>query len=185
MERQKSGQNIAIIALAVALVVMTVGFAAASYNQTLAFEGTTNVGTAKWDIHFNTDTYAETAGSVAATSKNVQGTSIDYTITLANPGDFYEFTIDVENLGTFDANLTKVTLSGIDEAADKYLDYTLTYDSTPYTATTSPSGVVLGKSTGKAAVKVRVEYVMPENSSDLPTSGAVLTLNAALDYEQA
>ena len=95
MERQRSGQNIAIIALAVALVVMTVGFAAASYNQTLAFEGTTNVGTAKWDIHFNTDTYAETAGSVAATSKNVQGTSIDYTITLANPGDFYEFTIDV------------------------------------------------------------------------------------------
>ena len=185
MEKQRSGQNIAIIALAVALVVMTVGFAAASYNQSLAFEGTTNVGTAKWDIHFNTATYEESAGSVAATSKDVQGTSIDYNITLANPGDFYEFTIDVENLGTFDANLTKVTLSGIDEAADKYLDSTLTYDSTPYTATTSPSGVVLGKSTGKATVKVRVEYVMPENASELPTNGASLTLTAALDYEQA
>ena len=189
MERQRNGQGVAIIALAVALVVMTVGFAAAAYNQTLDVSGTTNVGTARWDVHFNTESYAESQSSVNAVSPTIAGTSVNYNVTLNNPGDFYEFTIDVENAGTFDAALKKVTLGGMSDDVDKYINYVVTYDGHEYTATNeSVQGITLGKATSDTpttkTLKVRVEYVMPDASTDLPTDGATLNLTASLYFEQ-
>lgn len=189
MERQRNGQGVAIIALAVALVVMTVGFAASAYNQTLNVSGTTNVGTARWDVHFNTGSYTEAPKSVSAGAPTIAGTSVNYNVTLNNPGDFYEFTIDVENAGTFDAALKKVTLGGMSADIDKYIDYVVTYDGKEYTATDeSVQGITLGKATSDTpttkTLKVRVEYVMPDASTDLPTNGNALNLTASLYFEQ-
>ena len=57
MERQKHTQTVVIAVLAVAILMMTIGFAATAYTQTLNIGGTDNttVKAAKWSVHFDTE----------------------------------------------------------------------------------------------------------------------------------
>lgn len=184
MEKKKNTQLIIIAILAVAILFMSVGFAA--YASTLTINGTAKVQSNKWSVHFVDTTYAETTGSKVGT-KTITGTNLTYSVTLEKPGDFYEFSIDVINDGTFDAVLNGITMSTLTEAQQKYLTYTLTYDGTPYTASQSSLSSSLPHASGSntKTVKVRVAYVQPENSADLPATSADVTLTASLDYAQA
>lgn len=186
MEKKRNGQLAVILVLAVAILFMSVGFAA--YSTTLNINGTATVKANKWSVHFVDTSYAETTGSVAATNHTISDTSATYTVTLTKPGDFYEFSIDVINDGSFDAVLKSITMSTLSAAEAKYLTYTLTYDGTAYTASQSGLSLSLPYATGSntKTVKVRVSYVQPENSADLPTTeDATVTLTASLGYEQA
>ncbi len=186
MEKKKNGQMAVILVLAVAILFMSVGFA--TYASTLTINGTATVKANKWSVHYVDTTYAETTGSQQATSKTITNTDVTYSVTLTKPGDFYEFSINVINDGSFDAVLKAITMTPLDQAQSKYLTYTLTYDGTAYTA--SQTGLSLSlpctANSNTKVVKVRVQYVQPENSSDLPTASDVdVTLTASLDYEQA
>lgn len=195
MEKQKHAQTAIIGVLAVAILVMAVGFAL--YNAELQIGGTANVTAASWNVHFVTSgdgTYALSSGSVTpSTTPTVTGTSVStYNITLAKPGDFYEFTIDVVNEGTIDAKLTGITLSSLDASAAPYVAYTVYYNDTPYTVTTdtSSSNIILTKASGSNAtdtVKVRVEYKTPtqENPTLLAESLTGISLTATLNYVDA
>ena len=185
MEKQRNTQMLVIAVLAVAVLTMSVGFA--SFTQTLNINGNTTVSASSWNVKFATDTYAESSGSVTVDSadRTITGTSITYAVKLTKPGDFYEFTIDVKNSGTVNANLTGVTLSSLTAEQSKYLTYTLTYDSTPYSASASKLSVLLSANGGTVPVKVRVEYIQPTNPDDLPQSEVVVPLTASLSYEQA
>ena len=184
MEKKKNTQLIIIAILAVAILFMSVGFA--SYASTLNINGTATVQSNKWSVHFVDNSYAETTGSKVGT-KTITGTSINYSVTLEKPGDFYEFTINVINDGTFDAVLNGITMSTLTAAQQKYLTYTLTYDSTPYTASQSSLSLSLPHTSGSntKAVKVRVAYIQPENSADLPQESVDVSLTASLSYAQA
>lgn len=184
MEKQKNSQMLVIVVLSIVLLTMSVGFA--NFSSILNINGNVTVKSASWNVHFVANSYAETTGSVAVTSKNISDTSMSYNVTLEKPGDFYEFTVNVANEGTFDANLTKITLSSLSDAQKKYLTYSLTYNNgTTYTATTDGLSLLLAKETGVAPVKVRVEYIQPNDSADLPATTASVTLTASLDYNQA
>ena len=186
MEKQKNSQLLIIGVLSVTIMLMTIGFAA--YASTLNINGSVTVNPAKWSVHFVTNSYTETSGSVAASAHTLTDNAASYTVTLDKPGDFYEFTANVINDGTFDADLTGITLSTLTTAQQKYLTYVVTYNGTDYTATNaSISGVTLPSTSGSNThpVKVRVTYVQPENSTDLPAEAVTLTLTAALSYEQA
>lgn len=185
MERNKSTQVIVIAFLSLAILFMTVGFAL--FASQLTINGTATVNPSKWSVHYVTNSYAESTGSVAATSTNITNTDVTYAITLDKPGDFYEFTINVINDGTFNATLTALTMSTLTTAQQKYLTYTVTYDGTDYTASNSSLALSLPYTNGSntKTVKVRVAYIQPENSADLPQSAVNVTLTASLDYEQA
>ncbi len=186
MEKQKNTQLLIIGVLAVTIMIMSVGFAA--YASTLTINGNVTVNPANWSVHFVTNSYQETSGSVAASAHNLTNTAATYTVTLDKPGDFYEFTANVINDGTFDADLTSLTMSTLTTAQQKYLSYTVTYNNTDYTATNSAiTGVTLPSTSGSNThpVKVRVTYLQPENSTDLPTEAVTITLTAALGYEQS
>lgn len=166
--------------LVVAIVAMSVGFAVFSSN--LKINGTTTVESSTWNIQFDEESYSETMGSKKTTPEfNV--TSMTYAVTLTEPGDFYEFTVNVENNGTFDAQLTGITLTDLTPEQEKYLTYTLTYASTPYTSSQSDLSIDLAHGS-TAPVKVRVEYIQPENPADLPSETTPITLNATLNYLQ-
>ena len=182
MNKEKGLQTLIIAVLAIAILIMSVGFAA--YSQTLNINGTATVKSANWKVHFVDTTYAESTGSVQATSKTITDTDVTYTVTLTKPGDFYEFSINVENAGTINAKLQSITMSALTAAQAKYLTYKLTYDGTDYTATTTGLSNALNASASKT-VKVRLDYVQPEQSEDLPATDATVTLTASLDYVQA
>lgn len=186
MGKQKNVQVTIIAVLAVAVLIMSVGFAASAYTRDLTVSsGTFQVQASKWDVHFDTESYVETTGSVAATSKSLTGTSMTYDVTLSNVGDFYEFTVDVENLGSFDANLIGITMSSLSTEQSKYLTYAIEYDGVTYTATQNNlTNLTLVKKTGVESVKVRVEYVQPTNAADLPSTDQTVSLTASLSYVQ-
>ncbi len=103
---------------------------------------------------------------------------------LNKPHDFYEATIQAHNYGSFDAALKSITMSTLDASQSQYLSYTVTYNGTPYSSSTSGiTGVTLGAG-AKHPVKVRVEYLEPSNVSDLPTSNQTITVTGSLYYEQ-
>lgn len=186
MTKQKNTQIVIIAVLAVAVLVMSVGFAASAYTQNLNYDSSNvNVQASKWEVHFDPTSYTESNGSVEANTKTLTGTNMTYDVTLSKPGDFYEFTVDVENLGTFDANLTGISMSSLTTEQSKYLVYTISYKGTQYTSSQSSlSGLTLVKTTGKESVKVRVEYVQPTNQADLPQTDQTVQLIAALTYTQ-
>ncbi len=184
MEKNKNTQLIVIAMLSFAILFMTVGFAA--YASTLNINGTATVSPTKWSVHFVNGSYAESTGSVAATDYSVTDNTVTYTVTLDKPGDFYEFTVNVINDGNFDATLKALTMSTLTAEQAKYLTYTVDYDGHEYNASQSSLSYDLPYAAGSntVPVKVKLTYVQPENSADLPATAATVTLTAALDYQQ-
>ena len=185
MEKKRNGQIAVILVLSVAILFMSIGFAA--FFTDLTINGTTTVKANKWSIHFEDD-YAETTGSVQATSHTESDTNVTYTVTLSKPTDFYEFTITVINDGNFNANLTSITMPTLTAQQAKYLTHTVTYNGVDYTSSQTGLSVALPCTSGSntKVLKVRVAYIQPEYSTDLPTTAdATVTLNVTLHYDQA
>ena len=161
---------------------MTVGFAL--YTQTLNINGTATVKGSPWNVHYIENDITPTSGSVTATAATVTETNFSFTVTLEKPGDFYEATINVENEGTMAALLKTVTMSTLTAAQQEYLTYTVTYNNgTAYTATTNNITGVRLPASGTHPVKVRVAYVQPADSNDLPSSDTTVTVTGSLYYE--
>ena len=191
MRKEGRVQTVVMLLLAVAVVAMSVGFAAYSQVLTINADNADNtvIKEAKWDVRYDKDTFAETTGTgyVAGTSHavNTTGTDVSFNATLNKPGDKYEFTINAKNYGTFNAKLTSVTLSSLTAAQAKYVTYKVSVAGTEYDATTTGLNVALNAGASHP-VKVTVSYVQPESEADLPKDGDVtLTLTASLNYDQA
>ena len=192
MEKKRNSQTIIIAILAVAVLFMSVGFAA--FAQTLNIQGNVTVEPTKWSVHWDTASYVQSSGSVpvlngsltTGTTPTLTNTDVTFGAKLEKPGDFAEFTIDAINDGDFDAKLTSITLSPLTTAQSKYLTYTVTYNGVEYSATTTGLNISLpATGTNTVTVKVRVEYITPGQASELPTEAANITLSASFDYEQA
>lgn len=191
MEKQKNTQLLVIAILSIALLTMSVGFA--GYATQLNISGNVTVQGASWNVQFDTGSYVEGAGSVnvAAANRTIGTTAMTFNVTLEEPGDFYEYTIDVKNTGTFDAQLKSVSLSNISSPQSNYLRYTVSYQATKGTGNyvTLTDGnlgtpIDLVKTNGVASVKVRVEYFAPNDASLLPSTNTTATLSVMLNYEQ-
>ena len=183
MEKQKNTQMLVIAILSVALLTMSVGFAIVSADI-LNINGTVDVGAQQWKIAFNSTTYAEATGSKTVTPTITEST-MTFDVKLAEVGDFYEFDIDVENLGTFDAELVSMTVSDLSAYSD-YLKLEATYDGT---ASGNISGnPVLNKKDGTkdtATVHVKLSYFQPEDASKLPAEDVDdIPVTISLNYRQ-
>lgn len=178
MKKERKEKRI-ILFLLIGVVLMTVGFA--TYSGWLNIDGTVNVKSSKWSIGYVLDSYKETTGSVAATSKSVTADTYTFATTLSKPGEFYEATVNVENAGTFDAKVTGIEMSALSEAQAKYLTYTVTYDGNTYSATDSALNSALSAGDTKPLV-VRVTYVQPDDSADLPQSDVEIEVTGKLTY---
>jgi len=170
-----------VLLLILAVALMTIGFAAYSQNLTIN-AGTVNVSKSSWDIRYVTTSLAE--AGVTATTKSLTDTNFSFTVTLAKPGDYYEATFDAKNFGTIDAKLDQIEMSTLTAAQQKYLSYTVTYDGTAYTETTTTGLNIALDANASKTVKVRVEYLQPENSADLPSTDQEVTVSGTLKYLQ-
>ena len=188
--RKKEKAILVLLLLVIAL--MTVGFAL--YNATLTINGTVTVKASKWLVLWDSgDGVSVSSGDCAAASGDLdttanEPTNFKFEVVLNKPGAFYEATIQAHNYGTFDAVLKTLNMSALTTAQNKYLKYTVTYNGTTYTAGTtalaqSISGVTLAAG-AKHPVKVKVEYLMPNDESDLPSTDQTITVTGSLVYEQ-
>ena len=192
MEKKRNSQTIIIAILAVAVLFMSVGFAA--FAQTLNIQGNVRVEATTWSVHWDNSSYSKASGSVdilnqsltAGSSPTLSNTDVTFGAKLEKPGDYAEFSINAINDGDFDAKLTSITLSPLTAAQSKYLTYTVTYNGTDYTETTTGLNVALPKTNGSntVTVTVRVAYITPGNANELPTEATNVSLTASFGYEQ-
>ena len=171
--------------LFILLVSISMGYALLRTNLTI--NGTSKIKGNTWDIHF--ENLVVSTGSVELSTDDVAAaigsntTEVSYTVTLNQPGDFYEFTVDVVNAGSIDGMVESVT-SKLNDAVittlPAYLDYSVSY---------SDGVEILPNQYLKAGetetYKVRIEFKKDISSSDLPTSVQTLTLDFGVAYIQA
>ena len=175
---------VAVILLAI-ILIMSIGFAA--YTQTLTIGGTNDltVKRAAWSVHwntsYNTTGYNLSSGSQSIGTPNVTATGVTFTTTLNEIGEFAEFTVQAQNDGTIDAQLTDITISGLSAAQQAYTSVKVTYDGTDYTSSQTGLSTALNANDTKL-VKIRVEYVEPATAGSLPTADQTITLTVSFDY---
>ena len=155
MEKERGAKVIAIVALLIAVVGLTVGYAA--YSSTLTINGTANVDPASWKVNFGYKTGDSLTGTIKChATENTAPTLADTTIsgfdvTLKAPGDSVTYNFLIKNSGTLNAKLANFTMGTLTCAPNASgsisqedatelcgeLKYTLTYadDSTITTGT--------------------------------------------------
>lgn len=114
MEKQRKIKVLSVVALIVAVLGLTVAFAALS--QTLTINGTANVDAASWDIHFETISSNKNGDATINDFPHIAGTSITrINVTLTKPNDGVEFRTRIVNDGTVDAKIDSAEISPLCE----------------------------------------------------------------------
>ena len=105
MEKERRIKILSIIALIVAVLGLTVAFAALS--ETLTINGTASVEAASWDIHFENLTGPDLEGTGKVNDTAIlDGTTIsNVNMSVTKPGDSVTYYFDIVNDGTIDAVL--------------------------------------------------------------------------------
>ena len=111
MEKERKIKVLSVAALLVAVLGLTVAFAALS--QTLTINGSATVNAASWDVHFENLSEATIEGGAEVVTKPTiteDGTSIQtFKVKLTKPLDSVIYTFDVKNAGSINAKLTGIT----------------------------------------------------------------------------
>ncbi len=173
---KKMVQLFSIVALFLAVIGISIGFAALS--TAMEISGTVRVIPANWSVKFNSavfsnnDTHAtDNDVTPTLTSTNISG----YEIVLTRPGDKGTYTVEVENDGNIDAKVSAVTIgtpvytgTGANAAADQ----TLVQNNVTYTIKwQGGTNIALGDTLDAgdtAYIEITAEYnasatAMPEN----------------------
>ena len=178
MNRRKKG--LSILLLIVLLLCITIGFSVLS--STLNINGTSTINVPGWDVHFaNVNVSSGSVNATTPPSITDGGLTINYAVSLEQPGQYYEFTVQIVNSGTMDAELSAApVLSGVSSAQDVYTNYTLVYADN----NSVPRAGDLIRAGNSKTIKVRVMF---DNvtESQLPTTTQVLNLSASMEYVQA
>ena len=178
IKHKKRMDRLFILVIAV-FACLGVGY---SYISTsLNINGTANVTAASWDVHF--DNLNVTDGSVTATTPAdiTDDTTIEFAATLEEPGDFYEFTVDVTNQGSMDAKIDDFGISPeLTTAQAKYLEYTITYSDGAELL--SNQELKIGETEN---IKVRFKYKENSDKTNYPTEDQTFTIEFTVTYTQS
>ncbi len=167
--------------LVLILIILTIGYAYLSAS--LNINGTSKINDATWNIYW--DNVKVKSGSVTADTPTIDTskTTVTYNVTLNNPGDYYEFTVDAKNDGSIDAMIDTISskLNGTEiTTLPTYLNYSITYNSGDEIL---PNQLL--KSNTKQTYKLRVEFNRDITTGDLPTTEQNLTFSFTVTYKQA
>ena len=104
-------KNIILGILAVALIGMTVAYAA--LTQKLTIDSQASVAGSTWDVHFaNLGAAEKTGNPVITTPAKLTNTTIsELDVAFTLPGESVSYTFDIVNNGTIDARLDKMKIN--------------------------------------------------------------------------
>ncbi len=175
----KDRKTLYMILSIVLLSVFSLTIVYAALNTVLNITGNAEVVASNWDIHL--DNVQLASGSVTSTAPTITNkTTASFQTTLTNPGDFYEFTIDVVNSGTIDAVIDSIEKTALTEPQSKYLNYIVEYQNGQSISTKQ-----LVEKNSYVRLKVKVEYRKDLTASDLPKTTETLTLSFTVKYVQS
>ena len=168
------------------LLVMSMGIGYAFLTTTLSIDGTSDIDSASWDVHF--ENVQVQSGSVTGTQVttpatiSADGQTVSYHIKLNEPGDNYTFKIDVVNDGSLSAKISNILFKINDEDATMAPSYLAQYvvyeDYSPVTISQ-----VINPGETKTLIS-GIHYREDVNPEDLPTEDTSLTISFGLVYDQ-
>ena len=188
--RRHSNHRKASLKLILFILLISIGLGYAFLHTDLTIAGIYKIRDNDWDIHFESinDHYYHSnvhlsSEYVAAVIDPTTRTRIDCTVTFNEPGDFYEFTVNVVNAGSIDGMLDSAIMKVNDSATNElpaYLDYSITYDD----GSEIGDNDILGA--GEVdTLKVIVSYKKDISASDLPSTSESTSLSFEMSYIQA
>ena len=176
-QRFRRKKQITYLLLLALMFSMSLGYAV--LNTSLNISGISSLANAKWDIHFDNIVVKE--GSVTPTVEPTitNDTTVSFSVTLENPGDYYEFNIDVVNAGTINAMIDSFTiLPVLTVEQQKYLDYIVTYE----------DGVSLAENqrlNAGTSETLRIAFIYKEGApEDYPDEDEDIPIEVSITYVQ-
>ncbi len=171
--------------LFILLVSISMGYA--FLRTELTINGTADFQDARWDIHFanlvvNPNSVELSTGNTAATI-SASTTEVTYAVSLKEPGDFYEFTVDAVNSGTVDAMIDTISskMGGVEiTTLPAYMEYSVTYSDG---IELSPNQYLKAGST--ETYKVHIGFKKDINVSDLTGQVESKSFSFSVAYVQA
>ena len=169
------------------LIMISISLGYALIQTDLTINGISKIAATSWNVYF--DNVQVTTGSVELSSGDSAPvidpttlTSVSFTVTLKEPGDFYEFTVDVKNTGTLDAMIDTISnkLNNVEITnLPAYMSYSVTYsDSIPLA-----QYHLLAHNTTQT-YKVRVGYRTDIDPDDLPDEITTNVITFGVTYVQ-
>ena len=141
-----------LIVLIVTLSLVGIGIAFAAFSQTLTINGSAEVEASSWQVVFegmsnvNTIDAPTTIGTASEvthpTIKNNSTEISTYSVSLKTPGDSITYNFKIHNKGDFAANLSSLTISGVNRPASPVSGASLVTDSSIATANASTLAVI-------------------------------------------
>lgn len=187
----RKNKNKKMFLMLLLIIGISIGYAALASN--LKINGGSKVTKATWNIHWANPQVKE--GSVTNTKPTLSenNTNATYSVTLTEPGDFYEFTIDAVNEGTIDAEILKIEsrfdgpegtpiiTEGNDKNLPPYLEYEVTYADTEHTAIAPTDSLDHGQT---KTYRVRIAYSENIDADDLKDNDITTTFYFEVEYKQ-
>lgn len=161
------------------ILFASIGVGYAALTSTISINGTTQITSAKWDVHFaNCLVGTNTSGNYAQPSITDNGTKLTISKIGLSAGTEVEYYVDVVNDGTIDARLSGLVKSNLTTEQGKYLSYTVTYGfNTPI-----KENDLLKAGTSE---RIRILVVYSDDKTLAPTTQQTISnLTFRLDYVQ-
>lgn len=169
-------RNIRKVLLLSIILVITIGFAVISSN--LKVNGLFRFSSNEWNVFLENAIVENGSVTTIAPSISSDKLSATFSVTLKEPGDYYQFLIDATNESTLDAMISGVTISGLEDVSD-YLECTVTY----YDGSAIEVNDILYKHFSNT-FKVTLEY-KDIILSQIPTTDLTPTVTVSINYRQA
>lgn len=187
MERKSVVKKRHMSLVLVLLLIAGIGIGYAALTAQLQINGTTTINAVTWDVHFENaeaTANANVAGTVTIDPNDT--TKATYTATLAEPGDKYEFTIDVVNKGTVDAKLLSREIQELTDAENVVVNYAV--NGIPADGTKLDKFVAANGDTpasfGHYTITVSIEYDHDIEAANLPSEPMTISKTIKLNYVQ-
>lgn len=176
-------------------IVALISVVWASFTERLEIDGTGTVKLSSWEIAFTSVSEADLTGTAKEITKpELTSTKIgDFAVQLTTPGDSVTYEIEVENKGTYDAEISSITIptpacegSGTNAETDaanvcKNLTYTLTYEDGKTVKQTDTLA-----SQEKKKMILKLAYSSAVTATELPTNDVTISnLTIPIIYAQS
>ena len=162
------------------LLILGLGIGFAYLSTQLNINGATNVLGSKWSVYFDNIVVSEGSMEAELPTIDTNKTTVDFGVTLANPGDYYEFTVDAINDGTINAMIDSIEMTELNADVSKYLDYKITYSNGEEIV---ENDLLMANKT--KSYKILVVFKKDVTASDLSEENTSLNLSFTANYVQS
>ena len=180
MEKERRVKALAIVVLVIAVLGLTIAFAALS--QTLTINGSAKLDASKWGLKFDNLVLASGSEYVEGTAniKTDDNTVIEnMNVRLTTPGDKVVYTVDLLNEGTINAKIDKIIKTALTTEQEKYLSFKVLKENNEELN----EGYVLGKET-RIPLRIEIEFKKDITKEDLPKETSTITLSYGVTFVQ-